>query len=191
MRLSLQQLVKVSWATVLIALESFFTIGVSIKRHFSCSAEKWGMRDNAAVIGGSRVFYRMRAFVLLWGMDWGVGGVLSGGSGAVVVVLFLGLGHLGCLTQHSLGCWSRARVLRWGCPNIRPFQVAESPKFVHWLKSSFFLSLCLWCRPGYNSIWLLNGHLFQSFLNTLIFTSFLWNLWLPETKRPLVPQSFP
>ena len=119
------------------------------------------------------------------------GGVLSGGSGAVVVVLFLGLGHLGCLAQHSLGCWSRARVLRWGCPNIRPFQVAESPNFVHWLKSSFFLSLCLWCRPGYNSIWLLNGHLFQSFLNTLIFTSFLWNLWLPETKRPLVPQSFP
>ena len=101
------------------------------------------------------------------------GGGLSGGSGAVVVVLFLGLGHLGCLAQHSLGCWSRARVLRWGCPNIRPFQVAESPKYVHWLKSSFFLSLCLWCRPGYNSIWLLNGHLFQSFLNTLIFTSFL------------------
>ena len=32
------------------------------------------MRDNAAVIGGSRVFYRMRAFVLLWGMDWGAGG---------------------------------------------------------------------------------------------------------------------
>ena len=38
------------------------------------------MRDNAAVIGGSRVFYRMRAFVLLWGMDWGVWGGGEGGS---------------------------------------------------------------------------------------------------------------